>query len=75
MMRLRFYHSVNCWFGCPKNACVEAARWLVLLCEQLRRVLCGAEMVIEISRNLGRENGYDREDLWLEVFHLSATGS
>lgn len=73
-MRLRFYHNVNCWFGCPKNACLEAARWLTLLCKQLRRVLCGAEM-IGISRNLGLERACDREDLWLKVSHPSASGS
>lgn len=73
MMRLRFYHNVNCWFGCPKNARLEAARWLALLCEQLRRELCGAEM-IEINRNFGRECGCDKEDLWLKVSHPSATG-
>jgi len=73
-MRLRFYHNVYCWFGCPKNACHEAARWLTLLCKQLRQVLCGAEM-IGIIWNLGLEHACDREDLWLKVSQPSASGS
>lgn len=59
MMRLRFYHNVNCWFKSPRNACLEAARWLALLCKHLRWVLCGA-VITEISRNLGQECGCDR---------------
>jgi len=37
VVRLRFYHNINCRFGSPRNACLEAARWLALLCKQLRQ--------------------------------------
>lgn len=74
LTRPRFYHTINYWCGCPKNACLEAGRWLTLLCKQLRRVLHRPEM-IEISRSSGLEWRFDRKDLWLEVSHTSATGS
>lgn len=69
VMRQKFYHNVNYWFGCPKKCMSGGSQVVATALKAATGVLCG----VEFSRNLGQKCGCDREDLWLKVSHPSAT--
>lgn len=69
VMRQKFYHNVNYWFGCPKKCMSGGSQVVTTALKAATGVLCG----VEFSRNLGQKCGCDREDLWLKVSHPSAT--
>lgn len=69
VMRLRFYHNVNYWCGCPKKCMSGGSQVVSTALKAAAGVLCG----VEFSRNFGWKCGCDRKDLWLKVSHPSDT--